>query len=175
MSSGVLKWYGSLIIALFRFVRSKHIWSLGFPCLSVPSMNTKLLIHGVALCTGFRTPTFSILSTSHLKASLRCIGTGLQGVCLGDTFGSNWILYSPPGNFPIPSNTSGNLFKICSFVVITLLSSGIMWVCEDYASTLWGKAFMICFSFVWCIFGFCGFSCLGWSQELVSKLALGGK
>ena len=164
MSSGVLKWYSSLIIALFKFIESKHIWSLGCPCLSVPSTSTKLLIYRVASCNGFRTLTLSILLISHLKASLRCIGMGLQGVCLGGTFGSHWILYSLSGNFPIPSNTSGNLIKICSFVVMILLSSGIVLVCVDLVSTLWGKVLMICLSFIWCIFGFCGLVVLGWSQ-----------
>ena len=36
-----------------------------------------------------RTPAFNILSISALNASLRYIGTGLQGVCLGGTFRSN--------------------------------------------------------------------------------------
>ena len=56
-----------------------------------PSTNTKLLIHGVASCTGFRIRTFNILSISCLKASFKCIGISLQGVCLGAMLGSTCI------------------------------------------------------------------------------------
>ena len=126
-------------------------------------MSTKLLIHGIALRTGFMTPTFSILSISCLKASLRCIGTDLQGVCLGGTFGSIWISNGLPGNFPIPSNTSGNLTSICSFLEINQLSSGIRLVCDcvDLAFMFSGKVVMIGFSFMWCMLGFCGLVLLG--------------
>ena len=64
MSSGVLKWYGSLIIALFKFVGSKQILSLRLPDLSLPSTRKKLLIHGVACCTGLTTPACNSLLTS---------------------------------------------------------------------------------------------------------------
>ena len=70
-ASGVLKWYGSLTITLFRYVGSKQILSFRLPDLSLPSTSTKLLIHGVASCSGFSTPTCNILLTSCLKASFR--------------------------------------------------------------------------------------------------------
>ena len=48
MSSEVWKQYGSWIMALFRLVGSRQIWSFGFPVLlSLDSTKMKLLIHGV--------------------------------------------------------------------------------------------------------------------------------
>ena len=61
----------------------------------------------VASCTVFKTPTFSFLSISCLKASFKCIGIGLQGVCLGVIFGSNWMWYGGLGKHSLPWNTSG--------------------------------------------------------------------
>ena len=107
ISSLVLKWYGSLTIALFKFVGFKQILSLRLPDLSMPSTRTKLVIHGVASCTGFSTPTCNILSTSCLKASFSWTGIGWQGVCFGVTLGSSCIWYGAPGNQPIPLKTSG--------------------------------------------------------------------
>ena len=72
-----LKWYGSLAITLFKLVGSKQILKFKFPILFFLSTITKLLIHGVASCTGFRTPTLSILSISCWKASFKCTGIGL--------------------------------------------------------------------------------------------------
>ena len=63
MSLG-FKWYGSLTIALFKFVGSKQILSFKLPYLSLPTTRTKLLIHDAASCTGFSTPAFNILLTS---------------------------------------------------------------------------------------------------------------
>ena len=91
MSSGVLKWYGSLMIALFRLVGFKQMCSFRLPNLSLLSTSTKLLIQGVASCTGLSTPACSILSTSCLNASLRWTGIRQQGVCLGVTLGSIYI------------------------------------------------------------------------------------
>ena len=64
MSSGLLKWYGSLTIALFKIVGSKQILSLRLSDLSLPSTRTKLLVYGVASCTGLSTPAYNILLTS---------------------------------------------------------------------------------------------------------------
>ena len=89
ISSGVLKWYGSLIIALFRVVGSKQMHSLKLPDLSLLSTSTKLLIQGVASWTGLSTAACSMLSTSCLNVSLRWTGIGWQGVCLGVTLGIN--------------------------------------------------------------------------------------
>ena len=60
MSSGVQKWYGSLMTALFKLVGSGQILNLICPWLSLFSMRMKLLIHGVALFTGSRTPACNI-------------------------------------------------------------------------------------------------------------------
>ena len=76
MSYGVVKWYGSLTIALFKFVGSKQILSLRLSDLSLPSTRTKLLIYGVASCTGLSTPDCNILLTSCQKASFRWTGIG---------------------------------------------------------------------------------------------------
>ena len=43
MSSGVLKWYGPLILALFSLVGSKQILCFKLPTFSFPSTSTKLL------------------------------------------------------------------------------------------------------------------------------------
>ena len=58
MSSGILKWYGSLMIALFRLVGSKQMCSFKLPDLSLPSTSTKLLIQGVTSCTSLSTSAF---------------------------------------------------------------------------------------------------------------------
>ena len=55
MSSWVLKWYSSLTMALLKLVGSKQILSFKLPDLSLPLTSTKLLIQGVASCTGFNT------------------------------------------------------------------------------------------------------------------------
>ena len=86
-SPGVLKWYVSWPIALFKLVGSKQILSLSLPSLSLLSTGKKLFIHGDAWCTGFRILHCSILLISCLNCSLRWIGTSLHGVCLG------WCLY----------------------------------------------------------------------------------
>ena len=86
-----------------------------------PSTSTKLVkLWGLASCTGFKTPTFSILSTYCLKSSFMYTRTGLQGVCLGLIFGSHWMKYGGPRKHPIPSKTSGYLYKIFSLLVTNL-------------------------------------------------------
>ena len=93
MSSGVWKQYGSQIMALFRLVGSKQMWSFGIPVfLSCDSTKMKLLIHGVASWTGLITPAVSIFSISCLKVCLRWTGMGLQGVCLGVMDRFVWIM-----------------------------------------------------------------------------------
>ena len=76
----------------YHFIKvggSNQILSFKLQILSFPSTSTKLLIHGVDSCTGFKTPAFCILSISCLKASFKHTGIGLQGVCLGVILGSN--------------------------------------------------------------------------------------
>ena len=87
MSLGVQKWYGSLVTALFKLVRSRQILSLTCLWLSLFSMRTKLLIHSVASFTGSITPASSIWLISFWNASLRWIGIGLHRVCFGGTVG----------------------------------------------------------------------------------------
>ena len=70
ISSAVLKWNGSLVIALFRMVGSVQMHSFRLPDLSLLSTSTKLLIQGVASLTGLSSPACSILSTSSLKSLL---------------------------------------------------------------------------------------------------------
>ena len=91
MLSGVLKWYTSLITALFKLVGSRHILNLTCPWLSLFSTRTKLLIHSVASFTGSRTLVCNIWLISFWNASLRWIGMGLHGVCFSVTLGSIWI------------------------------------------------------------------------------------
>ena len=83
--------YGFLMIILFRLIGSKQMHSFKLPDLFLPSTSTKLLIQCVPSCTGLSTPSCNILSTSCLNASLRWIGIGWQGVCLGVTLGSSCI------------------------------------------------------------------------------------
>ena len=72
VSSGVQKQYGSWMIALFKFVRSKQIQSLGLPLLlSVDSTKMKLFFHGVASWTGLMTPVASIFSVSFRKVCFK--------------------------------------------------------------------------------------------------------
>ena len=115
---------GSLTITVLRFVGSKQILSFKLPIFSFPSTSTKLLIHGVASCTGFKTPAFSSLSISCLKACFKCTGTGLKGICLGVIFGSN--LYVVWGTWKA-SNTLKYiwvpLYTICSLLVTNLGTS----------------------------------------------------
>ena len=47
-----------------RLVRSKQILCFKLPSFSFPSTSTKLLIHGVASCIGFRAPALINLSIS---------------------------------------------------------------------------------------------------------------
>ena len=168
MSSGILKWHGSLIIALFRFVGSKQMHGFKLPDLSLLSTNTKLLIQGVASWTGLRTPACSIISTSCLNPYLRWTGIGQQGVCLRVTLGSICTLYGDPGKLPIPSKTSGNSCRICSLLVTSLGTAYFLF-------GIWGATSFVDFwadtSCFWThnvdlVF-------LGWSTELVIKLALG--
>ena len=120
MSSGVQKWYGSLITALFKLVGSRQILNLTCPWLSLFSTRTKLLIHSVASVTGSKTLACSIWLISFWNVSFRWIGMGLHGVCFGVTFGSTWMWYGSPGNLPIPSKMSGYSCKICSWLVISV-------------------------------------------------------
>ena len=94
--------------------------SLRLPNLSLLSTKTKLLIHGVASCTGASTPACSILFISCWNFSFKCTGIGEQGVCLGGMLGSTWIWQSGPRNLPIPSKTSGYSHRIISLLVISL-------------------------------------------------------
>ena len=87
MSSGVLKWYGSLITALCKLVGSRHILNLTCLWLSLFSTRTKLLIHSVTSFTGSRTLACSIWLISFWNASLMWIGMGLHGVRFGMTLG----------------------------------------------------------------------------------------
>ena len=102
----VLKWYCSLTKTLFKFVGSKPIPSLRLPGLSLPSTRTKLVIHGVACCTGLSTPACNILLTSGWTASFRWTGIGWQAVCFSGTTGPSCMWYGGHGNLPIPSKTS---------------------------------------------------------------------
>ena len=178
MSSGVLKWYGSHITALFRFIRSRHMWSFGLPDLSVPSPSTKLFIYGVASLTSLMIMAWSILSISFLKASLRWMGTGLHGVCFGVMFGSTCMWYGKPWNLPIPSNTSRYLDNICSLLVTVMLGFGFWTVSVDANVDVWlaGSchwAETSCFN--WWTFKDVDFVFLGWSIVLVIRLAHGGR
>ena len=88
ISSGVLKWYGSLVIALFRLVGSKQMHSFKLPDLSLLSTSTKLLIQGVASWTSLRTPACSILSTVLLKCFFEVDRNWAARSLLG---GNTWI------------------------------------------------------------------------------------
>ena len=126
MSSGVQKQYGSLIMALFRLVRSKQMQSFGFPVLlSCDSTKMKLLIHEVDSWTGMITPAISILSISCLKVCLRWTGMGLQGVWLGVMDRFVWKWYGLPQNLPMPSKSYGYCSLICSFVLMILIFFGV--------------------------------------------------
>ena len=164
MSSGILKWYGSPIITLLRLVGSKQMPNFR----SLLSTKTKLFMQGVASFTGFNTPTCSVLSISYLKFSLRWTGIGQQGVCLCGMLGSSWILYGGPGNLPVPSNTSGESVRICSLLVINLLTSCFLalvvtrvWV-DTACSLLWVAT---CWEL--CTDNLVDHVFFGWSWELV--------
>ena len=99
------------MICLFKFVGSKQILSFKLPDLSLHSTSTKLLIHGVASCTGSITPACNLLSTSCLKASFRWTGIGQQGVCLGVTLGSSYIWYGDLEICQFPQKHQDNFAK----------------------------------------------------------------
>ena len=158
-------------------VGSKHMCRFKPPNLSFPSTRTKLFIHGsVSSCNGFSIPALSIFLISCLKLSLRWTGTGQQGVCLGGMLGSSWILYGGPGILLMPSKTSGYCDRICSLLVISLLTSWFfaiiatgVWVatcCVDF----WATAFCLD---LWTD-NLTDLVFFGWSKELVIKLVLGG-
>ena len=117
MSLGVLKWYGSLITALFKLVGSRQIYNLTCLWLSFFSTRTKLLIHGVASVTGSRTLACSIWLISFWNMHL---WDGSVWVCRGFVLAS--LLDQPgydmagPRNFPMPSKTSGYSCKICFLI-----------------------------------------------------------
>ena len=170
MSLGIVKWYGFLVIALFRLVGSKQMCSFRLPSFSLLSTSTKLFIQGVASWTGLSTPACGILSTSCLNASLRWTGIEQQGVCLGVTVGSICIWLGGPGKLPIPSKTSGYSHRICYLLVTSL---GTAYFCFGiWAATscvdLWLDTSCFCTHNVDLVF-------LGWSAELAIKLALGGR
>ena len=121
MFFGVLKWYGSHITALFRFIGSRHMQSFRLPDLSLPSMSMKLLIHRVASLTGLMILAWSILFISLLRASLRWMGTGLHEVCFGMMLRLTCMWYGKLGNLSIPLNTSRYFHNICSLLVIAML------------------------------------------------------
>ena len=64
---------------------------LEVPSLSLLSTKMKLLIQGVASCTGTSTPACGILFISCWNWSFRCMGIDQQDVCLGGMLGSSWI------------------------------------------------------------------------------------
>ena len=70
-------------MALFKLVGSKKMHSLRFPSLSLLSTYMKLLIQGVASCTGTGTPACSILFISCWNRSFRCMGIGSTGCLFG--------------------------------------------------------------------------------------------
>ena len=135
MSSSVQKWYGSLVTTLFKLVGSRQIRSFPWPWLSVLLTRTKLFIHGMACATGTMIPACNILLIFCWNASFRWIGIGLHGVCLGVTPGSTWIWYGGPGNFPIPSKTSGYSCRIWHWVVMSL-GNMVLWVLWGWSSCL---------------------------------------
>ena len=90
ISSWVLKWYHSHIIALLRLVRSRHILSLRFPCLSLPSTSSKVLIQGVDWFTGFKL----LLVLSGQSPSWKLLSNA-QGL-VNRGFGLTWH-WDPPG------------------------------------------------------------------------------
>ena len=103
----------------------------------------KLFIHGVASCTDFKIPAFSILSISGLKLSLRWTGNGWQGVSLGGILGSNWmpIWYTKKlaNSF---KHVLDSVSESCSLFVISLLPS----CCLTIVFTgLWAVTSCICF------------------------------
>ena len=165
------KSYGSRITALLRFVGSRHMWSLG-----LPSTSMKLLIHGVASFTGLMTPSWSMLSISFLKASLRWMGTGLHGVCFSVMFISTCMWYGGLGNLPIPSNMSRYFDNIFSLLVIIMPGSCFWTVFLDVSalpsgSYLWSDtSYFDQWTLRAVIFVF-----LGWSMVLVIRLAHGGR
>ena len=176
MSSGILKQYSSHIMALFRFIRSRHMQSFGLPDLSLPSMSMKLLIHRVASLTGLMIPAWSILSISFLKVSLRWMGTGLHRVFFSVMLRLTCMWYGKLGNLLIPSNTSGYFDNICSLLIIAMLGLGFWTVFLNVdidalfgGSCLWSDT--SCFD-QW-TFRDVNFVFLGWSIVLVIRLACG--
>ena len=165
MSLGLLQWYGSLMVALFRLVGSMQMCQLQVAWLVLAFYKHKLLIQGVASSTGLSTSAHSILSTSCLNTSVRWIG-----VCLGVTLGSSCIWWWRTQEAANPFKYIWVSDRICSMLVTSL---GTAYFCLDiWAATscigLWADTFYFCTHNVAFVF-------LGWSADLVIKLALGGK
>ena len=107
ISSGVWKWYGSLMIALFKFVGSKQILCLRFPDLSFNSTKTKLSIHGVASVTGFQHSSLQHPVYLFLKCFLQMYWHWTTRCLFWLDARSRCMVEGGPGNLPIPLKTSG--------------------------------------------------------------------
>ena len=166
MSSGILKWYGSLMIALFRLVGSKQMHSFKLPDLSLSSTSTKLLIQGVASCTGLSTPVCNILSTSCLNTFLRWTGIGQQGDCLGVTLGSICIWH---GGLQSCQSLQRHQGIHAESVLVTSLGTAYfhlgIWAATSCLG-LWVDTSCFCTHNVYLVF-------LGLSAELVIKFHMG--
>ena len=165
---------------MFRLVGYKQIWSFDFPVLlSFDSTKMKLLIYGVASWTGLITPVVSIFSVSCMKVCLRWTGMGLQGICLGVMDRFVWIWYGSPGNWSMPSKSSGYCSLICSFDLMILIFFGVSsWgimgsevVIMDSEFEFGWTSFMPCCC---CVDVDCAcMSFLGYSAALDMRFALG--
>ena len=89
-----------------RFVGSNQILSFKFPSLSLPSKSTKLFTWGCFI-NWFQNSHFQHLINFLLDSFFQVNWNRSTRVCLGVTFGSNWMWYGEPGKHPIPTNTSG--------------------------------------------------------------------
>ena len=101
MSSGILKWYGSHITALFRFIGSRHVWSLGLPDLSFfneyETVDPQSGLFNWLDNTGLKYLVYFLF-----EGFLRWIGTALHRVCFSVMFISTCMWYGEPGNLLIP-------------------------------------------------------------------------
>ena len=134
MSSWVLKWHGSLMIALFRCVGSKQKHSFKLPNLSLLSISTKLLIQCVASCNGLSTPACLIyfLFKCFFKVDRNW---GVRSLLMGNTWINLYLIWR--------TWEATNPFKD-----IRVFMQNLFFTCNQHGNML-GNCILLC----WCLSG----------------------
>ena len=139
------------MIALFRLVGSKQMYSFKLPDLSLPPTSTKLLIQGVASCTGLSTPGCKILSGNGVTRSLLGSNTWINLHMIWGT----WEYANPFKDIEVSMQ---NLFFACDQLWSCALLSWHLSGHFMYRS-LSGHFLLLYTQWRFCFFGVMGWAC----------------